>query len=155
MTVEPSLEFEHTLRVWATRILTPIVALLLVWAGIYNFGPPWRAHNGGGVHGTFTATSHPCGSCPWYGFFTPSDGGPGRIGVRMGDGAHGITAFGDTVPAIDTGAPQVFPVSGSTDWIVPLAAMVVGAGLLVLWLFRVLRPLSRRTRQEDVDPART
>jgi hypothetical protein len=150
VTVEPSLEFEHTLRVWATRVFMLVLSGLLLWAGIFNFGPSWTAHTGGGVRGTFTATMHHCGSCPWYGFFTPSDGGPGRIYVRMGNGAHGITAIGDTVPAIDTGAVQVFPVNGTTDWIVPLAAMAVGGGMLVMWCVRVLRPVVRRARDDEM-----
>lgn len=149
MTVEPELEFEHTLRVWATRIVMLALSGLLLWAGIFYFGPSWTAHTGGGVQGTFIATSHNCGTCSWYGSFTPSGGGPGRVHVRMGGGAYGISAIGDAVPAIDTGAVEVFPADGGTDWLLPLAAIVVGAVMLILWCVRVVRPLSRRPRQQQ------
>jgi len=154
VTVEPSLEFEHTPRVWATRVVMLGLGVLLLWAGIYNFGPAWTAHRGGGVHGTFTATAHKCGRCSWYGSFTPSGGGEGLGHVRMGGGAHDINAIGDAVPAIDTGAVEVFPADGGSDWIPPLAAIVVGSVLLILWCVRVLRPQGRRPREPAPDPAR-
>jgi hypothetical protein len=67
----------------------------------------------------------------------------------MGGGAYGISAIGDAVPAIDTGAVEVFPADGGTDWLLPLAAIVVGAVMLILWCVRVVRPLSRRPRQQQ------
>jgi hypothetical protein len=72
----------------------------------------------------------------------------------MGGGAHDINAIGDAVPAIDTGAVEVFPADGGSDWIPPLAAIVVGSVLLILWCVRVLRPQGRRPRDPAPAPAR-
>ena len=63
MTVEPSLEFEHTPRVWTTRIVMLGLSGLLLWAGTYNFGPAWTAHRDDDVPKTFTTTAHNCSSC--------------------------------------------------------------------------------------------
>ena len=134
-------------RVWAARILMLGLSGLLLWAGVFIGRPSWTAHAGGGTHGTFTVTRQTCDSgCEWFGIFNPSDGGPARYNVRMGYGHHGIQAVGDVVPAIDAGAPNVFPADGGFDWLLSLGAVILGAAILVLWCVRVLRPLRRHAR---------
>jgi hypothetical protein len=134
-------------RVWAARILMLGLAGLLLWAGAFIGRPSWTAHTGGGTHGTFTVTRQTCDEgCEWFGIFNPSGGGPARHNVRMGYGHHGIHAVGDVVPAIDAGAPNVFPAIGGFDWLLSLGALILGAAILVLWASRVLRPLLRHAR---------
>ena len=141
MTVGPSWERVDTFRGWAARILMLGLSGLLLWAGVFLAGPSWTAHTGGGTHGTFTVTRQTCArGCEWFGIFNPADGGPARYDVRMGYGHHGIHAVGDVVPAIDAGAPNVFPADGGYDWLISLGALILGAVLLVLWCIRVLRP---------------
>jgi hypothetical protein len=136
---EHLLRTDHTVRTWAGRILMLAVAGLLIWVGLYLFGPSWTAHTGGGSHGTFTVTRQGCDSgCQWFGVFAPADGGPARYDVRMGYGHHGINAVGDVVPAIDAGAPNVFPADGGYDWLLAIAALALGAAVLILWCVRLV-----------------
>jgi hypothetical protein len=138
---------EHTIRVWAGRLLIPALAGVLLYAGTYLLGPSWTAHIGGGTHGTFTAAREVCQRrCDWYGSFQPDGGGPARVDVRMGYGNHGITAVGDVVRAIDAGAPNVFPADGGSDWVASAAALGLGAALLLLWAVRVVASLVQRRR---------
>jgi len=142
MTAETWQRAEHTIRMWAGRILMLGLAGVLIWAGVFLIGPSWTAHTGGGTHGTFTVTRQDCKrGCDWFGIFNPSDGGVARYDVRMGYGHDGIHAVGDIVPAIDAGAPNVFPGDGGNDWLFALAALLLGAAVLVLWCVRVLRRL--------------
>ena len=138
-------------RVWSARILMLGVAGRLIWAGVFLGRPAWTAHTGGGRPGTFLVTRQDCShGCEWFGTFNPSDGGPSRYNVRMGYGHHGIHAVGDMVPAIDAGAPNVYPADGGIDWLQALGALSLGGLILVLWCVRVLRPLLRRRRDDDV-----
>src|SRR5262245_57751967 len=124
------------------------LAGLLLWAGAFIGRPAWTAHTGGGIHGSFSVTRQSCGKgCEWYGTFAPTDALPTRYNVRMGYGHHGIRAVGDIVPAIDAGAPNVFPADGGYDWLLSLAALILGAGILVLWLYRLIRRPLRRARE--------
>jgi hypothetical protein len=130
----------HPMRLWAGRILTLGLAGVLLWAGAFLIGPSWTAHVGGGTHGTFTATGHSCSpGCEWYGVFNPTDNPTEpRSGVRMGYGKHGIHAVGDVVPAIDAGAPNVFPADGGYDWLLSLGSLAFGTAVVALWCFRAL-----------------
>jgi hypothetical protein len=134
------LEAEHTVRVWAGRVLMLVLAGILLWAGLFLIGPSWTAHMGAGTPGTFTATRRSCsGGCQWYGTFVPTGDGTPRYDVRMGYGHNGIQAIGDVVPAIDAGAPNVFPADGGYDWLLSIASLGLGGVVLVLWVIRLLR----------------
>jgi hypothetical protein len=147
VTVETwALPGDHPVRVWAGRILMLVLAGVLVGAGALLVGPSWTAHLGRGTHGTFTATGQSCSpACEWYGVFLPTGDGEPRYDVRMGYGNHGIRAIGDVVPAIDAGAPNVFPADGGYDWLLSLAALALGAAVVVLWVVRAVLRLRGRT----------
>ena len=154
MSAETWQRAEHTVRVWTGRILMLALAGILLWAGLYLIGPSWTAHVGAGTPGSFTVTRRSCSDgCEWYGIFVPAGGGLPRYDVRMGYGRHGIHAVGDVVPAIDAGAPNIFPADGGYDWLLAIGALVLGAAVLVLWCVRVLRPLLVRPSGDH--PARS
>jgi hypothetical protein len=142
---------DHPIRTWTGRILMLALAGILLWAGIFLLGPSWTAHTGGGTHGTFTVTAQSCTpGCEWVGVFNPTGDGEPRYAVRMGYGKHGIHAVGDVVPAIDAGAPNVFPGDGGYDWMLALGSLALGIGLVVLWCFRAV--LRLRSRAPSVLP---
>src|SRR5262249_20788326 len=145
-----TLERVDTFRLWASRIGMLGVAGLLIWAGVFIGRPAWTAHTGGGTHGAFTVTRHDCEhGCAGFCTFAPTGGIPTRYNVRMGYGHHGIHAVGDIVPAVDAGAPNVFPIDGGYDWLFSAAAVVLGGLILVLWCVRVLRHLRHARRRDE------
>jgi hypothetical protein len=112
-------------------------ALLLLLA-IPSIAPALRAAPGDGVPGTFVATHLRCVQhpghelCSWYGNFRPTAGTAARTGVAMYGSNRAMFRQGNHVPAIDVGrSAQVYPPSGSHEWVVIAVLLVAGLMLLV------------------------
>jgi hypothetical protein len=106
-------------------------AIMLLYGAI-SIGPAISAAEGHGTKGYFVAQSLNCGrhGCNWSGEFRLPDGQVTRTGVGFTGGDTGMHV-GTVVPALDTGGLfDVFPRHGDTSWLLSLALLVGGAGLL-------------------------
>jgi hypothetical protein len=90
------------------------------------------------VSGTFAATHLRCVQhpghelCSWYGNFRPSAGAAARVDVAMYGSNRAMFRQGQHAPAIDVGRrAQVYPPSGSHEWVVLAILLVAGLALLV------------------------
>jgi hypothetical protein len=97
------------------------------------------------VHGTFVAkrlrcVQHPGHElCSWYGTFRPdptasgtSSAGDVRTAVALYGSDRDLLRAGEQMPAVDIGRPaQVYPPSGSREWIVVTVLLALGCVLLV------------------------
>jgi len=127
---------------FSVGVATAVGALLLLLS-LPNVVPVVRAARADGDPGTFLAEQMSCvghlghESCSWSGTFHPHGDGEIRADVYLYGSDRDTLRPGQRVPAVDTGRrAQVYPPSGSNEW-------VVTAGLLAGG-FLLLTPLSRR-----------
>ena len=127
---------------FSVAVATAVGALLLLLS-LPNVVPVVRAARADGDPGTFLAEQMSCvghlghESCSWSGTFRPHGNGEVRADVYLYGSDRDTLRPGQRVPAVDTGRrAQVYPPSGSNEW-------VVTAGLLAGG-FLLLAPLSRR-----------
>jgi hypothetical protein len=127
---------------FSVGVATAVGALLLLLS-LPNVVPVVRAARADGDPGTFLAEQVSCvghlghESCSWSGTFRPHGDGEIRADVYLYGSDRDTLRPGQRVPAVDTGRrAQVYPPSGSNEW-------VVTAGLLAGG-FLLLTPLSRR-----------
>ncbi|MGH8840426.1 MAG: hypothetical protein ACRDVO_14410, partial [Jiangellaceae bacterium] len=124
-------------------VVATAVGALLLLLSLPNVVPVVRAARADGDPGTFLAEQLSCighlghESCSWSGTFHPRGNGETRANVYLYGSDRDTLRPGQRVPAVDTGRrAQVYPPSGSNEW-------VVTAGLLAGG-FLLLTPLSRR-----------
>ncbi|TDD02590.1 hypothetical protein E1292_23195 [Nonomuraea deserti] len=130
---------------WFWWLGAPVLAGMLLFLAARDIVPAYTAQFGSGVPGVFTATEHDCGGrrCTWVGYFA-ADGSPGRRRVTLAT-SGGLERVGDSVPAEDTGNPYtVYPVTGSSDWLLITILGTAGIVVLCLWIRGVIRALRRR-----------
>jgi hypothetical protein len=127
-------------------VVATAVGSLLLLLSLPNVVPVVRAARADGDPGTFLAEQVSCvghlghESCSWSGTFRPHGNGDVRADVYLYGSDRDTLRPGQRVPAVDTGRrSQVYPPSGSNEW-------VVTAGLLAGG-FLLLAPLSRRAAQ--------
>jgi hypothetical protein len=136
-------------------VRAPVRAAVAVGAGVLlllvtlpNLGPVVRAGRAEGTRGTFTAEELRCvehpghEQCSWHGRFRA----PGRAaepGTYLYGAGRGDLRRGESVTAIDVGRPgQVYPPTGSREWMVTAAVVAIGAVLVVVGA-RALHPFRR------------
>jgi hypothetical protein len=132
----------------------PAIAAAGIYFGSIDLMPAWKAHNGGGVVGTFTAEREECGrrSCTLYGSWKATDGSSDRADVILYDEPETLTG-GRTTEAVDTGARSgVFATAGGSMYLMVTGFLVGGIVALVAWVF-VLRNALRRRRDTEAVPA--
>lgn len=121
-----------------------------------NLVPAWKAHNGTGVHGTFTAGHTECSrrSCTVYGDWTSVDGGTTRTDVILYDDPDGLT-MGGAVDALDSGADNaVFASAGGSTYLLATGFVVAGIAAAIGWVFVIVNAVRRlRGRRQQVPAA--
>jgi hypothetical protein len=110
------------------------LAVFFMYFGGSHLGPAIRAAHGQGIRGTWVAQQ--CGSgnghCTWYGKFVLPDGTVALPSVSYGGHLTAVHA-GLAVPALDSGAGnEVYPPSGSTQWVHDVIGLAGGAVVFVL-----------------------
>ncbi|MEV6601157.1 hypothetical protein AB0M36_30535 [Actinoplanes sp. NPDC051346] len=130
----------------------PFVAFAAMALGATDLVPAWKAHNGGGTVGTFTAEREECGrrSCSFHGSWVADNGSDRRANVTLYDEPDSLVV-GQTVKAADTGASGVFATAGGYSYLLLTAFVLAGIGALVGWVF-VIRNAIRKWRGRNAQP---
>lgn len=142
-------------------VIATAVGSLLLLLSLPNVVPVVRAARADGDSGTFLAEQLSCvghlghESCSWSGTFRPHGNGEVRSDVYLYGSDRDTLRPGQRVPAVDTGRrAQVYPPSGSNEWVFT-AGLLVGGFLLLTPLSRraarLLRAGSRRARSGAPD----
>jgi hypothetical protein len=126
-------------------ILPPIVAFVMLVAGLGGFLPEWSVTHGGGTPGTLTLTRQACShpDCHWYGEFVADDNSVRYSGVRMWDGVRGGTVGAKVRVRLSHETGDAYAETGSTAWVasgmvtLTCALYLLGAAIWLSW--RVLR----------------
>src|SRR5262245_41794049 len=123
----------YSWRFW-WRYLSGPTALLVLVVCATQLGPAWSAHLGSGHTGTWTVTSLACVKdkrCDDVGRFVSSDGSDVRAGIHMsGNPSLGV---GGSLPAVDTGGGEVYPLGGGHAWWAFALATVLSAAFSAFW----------------------
>jgi hypothetical protein len=145
--------WRRTFIIWVT---IPGLAAFAVFTGVQDLGPSWRAKQGQGIVGTYTATHEECRrrSCTMHGTFTADDGSSKRENVILRDSGDSLRR-GDTAPALDSGDEDaVFPPGGGAGVPLAIGFLTVGTLVLAIYLFVLVRKVRRRrTSPASPDPA--
>lgn len=119
-------------------LIAAAAGTLLLLLALPNAVPALRAARGDGVSGTFVATHLRCVQhpghelCAWYGSFRAPAGTASRADVAMYGSNRAMFRSGQRAPAIDVGRrAQVYPPSGSHEWVVLAILLVAGLVLLI------------------------
>ena len=114
-------------------VLTPLLAAVVLFFGIQDVGPAWRAAHGQGTRGTFLATERECDrhTCGFYGTFTADDGSAVYEHVWLDSDPRGL-AVGKTIEVYYAGgrSPRAVFLRGSHSWV--LIALLIVAGIVAL-----------------------
>jgi hypothetical protein len=122
----------------------PAMLVVLVVCTL-QLGPAWSAHLRHGQAGTWTVTRVACGSkgCNDIGNFVSADGSDARPGVGL-DGVSSLRV-GASLPAIDSGGDDVYPLGGGNAWLRYTIATAVLVVLFTAWVWTVpVRGIRRR-----------
>jgi hypothetical protein len=135
-------------------VLLPLMATMLLYYGSFDLVPAWRAHNGNGTVGIFSADEERCSrTCSFYGTWTAADGSSTREDVIIYDEPDSLRVGGQT-EAIDSGARKgVFASSGGWMYLLITGLTLGGAVAAVGWVIFVVRTLRRRwAEKRSADP---
>jgi hypothetical protein len=115
-----------------------------------NVGPAWRAHNGDGISGTFTAVGSECGrrSCTLRGTWTATDGSATRPDVALLGGPDSLPVDG-TVEAVDAGADDGVFVLPTNHHLIYIGLVLAGVLAAVGWIFVIIRAVKRRAARPE------
>ncbi|WP_018348957.1 hypothetical protein [Longispora albida] len=140
---------------WRTAIFMwaglPLIAGLALFFGSQDLIPSWKAHNGDGKAGIFSATYEECKkrrrggtSCTLHGTWKADDGSATRAKVVLYDEPDTIPADGK-VAALDTGAEDgVFAKDGGSKYLVHTGIVLVGLLAAAGWIFYIVRFFRKR-----------
>lgn len=138
---------------WQTRVFVwvglPLIAVMGLAFGSADVLPAWKAKNGSGVVGTFTAVREDCGrrTCSFYGDWVSADGTSTRTGVILYDEPGSLRA-GGTTEAIDSGARKgVFATGGGITYLLVTGLTLAGVIAGVVWVVLVFRRIRRAMRK--------
>ncbi|GGQ51042.1 hypothetical protein [Couchioplanes azureus] len=142
---------------WRTKIGLwiglPLFAAAAIAYGATDLVPAWKAHNGGGTTGTFTAEREECGrrSCSFYGAWEAAGGDRRRSDVKLFDEPDSLVV-GQAVEAVDTGASGVFAAAGGSTYLFVTGFMAAGFAALAGWVFVIRNALRRRRQRKAAAP---
>jgi hypothetical protein len=133
-------------------VLLPVIAVMVLSAGVSFVRFAWPEVEGRGTVGTFTAKEQQCSTgrggtyCTWYGDFAAGDGSITLKDVSMEGTPHGM-AVGDVAIAVYTGDKHSVIGKGNQAHLVFGVVMFVGAlAYLIGYVFIVFR---RRRERRD------
>jgi hypothetical protein len=132
-------------------VLGPAMSVLMAVCIVF-LGPAWSAHLGHGQTGTWTVARVACSSegCKDIGNFVSADGSDARQGVSM----NGVSSLGvgASLPAIDTGGDEVYPLGGGNAWLRYAIGTAVAAVFFAAWVWTVPVKGIRRRRAAHQPP---
>jgi hypothetical protein len=129
----------------------PIIAVAALALGGIDAVASWRAKNGGGVTGAFTADRQECSrrTCNFHGSWTAADGSRSRSDVILYD-APADLAVGQSITTVDTGARKgVFTAGGGgSTYLITTVIAMLGVGVATTWIAILLHSaLTARSRR--------
>jgi hypothetical protein len=138
---------------WQTKAFVwvglPLIAVIGLAFGSVDVLPAWKAKNGSGVVGTFTAQREDCGrrTCSFYGDWVSADGTSTRTDVILYDEPDSLSK-GGTTEAIDSGARKgVFATGGGLTYLLVTGLTLAGVIAAIVWVVLVFRRLRRAARK--------
>ena len=121
-----------------------------IWVSAGHLGPALHAHHGQGTAGWWTANEQEKNG-NWYGAFVSTSGTETLPHVRY-MGTTSTVQAGTTLPALDAGASdEVYPPTGSGDWIHDISGLVLSAVVLIALLTKGFFVARRHVRARRAD----
>ncbi len=134
---------------WAIFV---VLSAAQIWISAGHLGPALHANHGQGTAGFWTASERGKNGA-WYGEFVANSGTDTDTlpNVKYA-GAPSTVQAGTTLPALDTGAgDEVYPPTGSGEWIHVVLGLVVCTVVLSALLTKGLFVVRRRVRARRAD----
>jgi predicted signal transduction protein with EAL and GGDEF domain len=134
-------------------LVLPAMSLWTLAAGVQHVGPAWRAHQGAGTDGVFTATTCIKGDCMGRGTWTSDDGRITFHPVRLYDEPDRKVHLGDRFRAQHAGGSGAVYASHGNAYLRFVTGLALGlAGLaccLTLLMMRLRRRRVERLNRPD------